>query len=125
MVELNQVSDRQQLLLAELNRYVDLLRDFYNPQSIILFGSMVSGTTHEWSDLDLVIVKETTQRFLDRTKEVIQLLQPRVGIDILVYTPVEFENLCKERAFFREEILGKGKILYEQVAEHLYNRGQA
>jgi hypothetical protein len=53
------------------------------------------------------------------------LLQPRVGIDILVYTPVEFENLCKERAFFREEILGKGKILYEQVAEHLYNRGQA
>ena len=114
MLELNQVSDRQQLLLAELNRYVDLLRDFYHPQSIILFGSMVSGTTHEWSDLDLVIVKETTQRFLDRTKEVIQLLQPRVGIDILVYTPVEFENLCKERAFFREAILGKGKILYEQ-----------
>lgn len=75
---------------------------------------MVSGTTHEWSDLDLVIIKETTQRFLDRTKEVIQLLQPRVGIDILVYTPVEFEKLCQERAFVQEEILGKGKILYEQ-----------
>ncbi len=29
MLELNQVSDRQQLLLAELNRYIDLLRDFY------------------------------------------------------------------------------------------------
>lgn len=114
MIELDAVSDRQQLLLAELNRYVDLLRDFYNPQSILLFGSMVNGTTHEWSDLDLVIIKETTQRFLDRTKEVIQLLQPRVGIDILVYTPVEFEKLCQERAFVKDEILGKGKILYEQ-----------
>lgn len=29
MIELDAVSDRQQLLLAELNRYVDLLRDFY------------------------------------------------------------------------------------------------
>lgn len=132
MLELDKVSDRQQLLLAELHRYVDLLRDFYKPQSVLLFGSMATGKTHEWSDLDLVIVKETTRRFFDRTKEVIQLLQPRVGIDILVYTPVEFEQLCKERAFVREEILGKGKVLYErgkkmgdraqQIVKHLRQR---
>jgi hypothetical protein len=44
---------------------------------------MAGDETGEWSDLDLVIVKETKQRFLDRTKEVMQLLRPRVGVDIL------------------------------------------
>ena len=43
-----------------------------------------------------------------------QLLRPRVGVDILVYTPAEFERLSHERAFVRNEIVGKGKVLYEQ-----------
>ncbi|MEA5617958.1 nucleotidyltransferase domain-containing protein [Cronbergia sp. UHCC 0137] len=111
MIAFDPVSDRQQLLLSELNRYVSLLENFYKPQSILLFGSMSTGTTNEWSDIDLVIIKETTKRFLDRAKEVIQLLQPQVGLDVLVYTPNEFEQLCQERAFVRDEILGKGKIL--------------
>ncbi|RME47878.1 MAG: nucleotidyltransferase domain-containing protein, partial [Caldilineae bacterium] len=54
--------------------------------------------------------------FLERTKEVMQLLQPRVGVDILVYTPAEFERLARERAFVRDEIVGKGKVLYERGA---------
>ena len=74
---------------------------------------MAAGSVGQWSDLDLVIVKETPLRFLDRTKEVMQLLRPRVGVDILVYTPEEFERLSHERAFFRTEIVEKGKVLYE------------
>ncbi|MEK9135842.1 MAG: C25 family cysteine peptidase, partial [Bacteroidota bacterium] len=31
------------------------------------------------------------------------------------YTPNEFEQLQRERAFFRDEILGKGKVVYERV----------
>jgi predicted nucleotidyltransferase len=105
---------RQQLLEAELNRYVTMLREQYNPESVRVFGSMATGTVHEWSDIDLVIVKETNQRFLERTKEVLQLLQPKVGLDVLVYTPDEFKQLCQERAFVRDEIAGKGRILYER-----------
>lgn len=61
-----------------------------------------------------MIVAETDLRFLDRIKEAIQLLRPRVGADILVYTPDEFEQLCRERQFFRTEMLEKGKVLYER-----------
>jgi Nucleotidyltransferase domain. len=114
MAELDAAITRQQLLETELNRYVSVLREHYDPRSIRVFGSMVSGTVHEWSDIDLVIVKETDQRFLERTKEVLQLLQPKVGVDVLVYTPDEFKQLCQERAFVRDEIMGKGRILYER-----------
>jgi len=105
---------RRALLEAELARIVQVLREQYAPQRILLFGSLASGQVGEWSDIDLVIVKETDRRFLDRIREVMQLLRPQVGMDILVYTPEEFAELSRERPFVREEILQKGRVLYER-----------
>ena len=111
---LQTIADRRELLKAELNRCLALLIDRYRAQKVLLFGSMIDDETGEWSDLDLIIVKETDRRFLDRTKEVMQLLQLRVGADILVYTPAEFERLSRERVFVRDEIVGKGQVLYDR-----------
>jgi predicted nucleotidyltransferase len=110
---MTKIANRRELLEVELNRYLALLAEQYRPQKVLLFGSVAVDETGEWSDLDLVIIKETNRRFLDRIKEVMQLLRPRVGVDILVYTPAEFEQLSRERAFVRDEIVGKGKVLYE------------
>lgn len=54
-----------------------------------------------------VIVAETDKRFLDRVKKVMLLLRPRVGVDLLVYTPEEFESLSRERPFVQTEILAQ------------------
>jgi len=106
---------RRALLEQELERYVALLKEHIHPERIILFGSLADNTLHDWSDIDLVVVCPSDQRFLDRVKTILRLLQPRVGIDMLVYTPAEFARLAQERAFVRDEILGKGKVLYERV----------
>jgi hypothetical protein len=47
------------------------------------------------------------------------LLRPPlgVGIDILVYTPEEFDQMAKERLFFRQEIVEKARVLYEADAQ--------
>jgi len=107
---------RRTLLEAELERWVRLLIENYNPQRILLFGSLATGAVDEWSDVDLVIVKETPLRFLDRIREVLELLHPRVGVDVLVYTPEEFDRLTQERGFVRQEILEKGQLLYERAS---------
>jgi len=114
MTEHDSVTRRRAILEAELARYVKLLREHYAPLRILLFGSLTSDKTGEWSDLDLVIIKETDQRFLDRTREVLQLLRPQVGVDVLVYTPEEFDQMVQQRSFVRDEIAGKGKVLYER-----------
>lgn len=111
---MSSVESRRALLEAELDRWVKLLVQHANPQRILLFGSLASGKVEEWSDIDLVIVQETPLRFLDRIREVLQLLNPRVGADILVYTPDEFEQMTRERPFMRHEVLAKGKVLYER-----------
>jgi predicted nucleotidyltransferase len=101
-------------LQDELDRYLNLLIEHVSPERVILFGSLAQGQVRAWSDIDLIVVTETAARFLDRSKEMLQLLQPHVGLDVLVYTPQEFEKLCRERRFFRQEIVGKGKVLYER-----------
>lgn len=107
-------TDWRKKLQAELDRYLDLLLAHVSPDKVILFGSLASDEVHLWSDIDLIVVTNTSARFLDRTKEMLQLLQPRVGLDILVYTPSEFERLLKERPFFQQEIADKGKVVYER-----------
>lgn len=98
-------------LQSELRRCIDVLKEKYKPEKIILFGSLVSGKVGEWSDIDLIIVKDMKKPFLDRSKEILLSLQPKVGMDILVYTPEEFEKLSK-RKFFKKEVLSKG-VFYE------------
>jgi predicted nucleotidyltransferase len=108
------IQARRARLEGELDRWLPLLIAHEQPEKIILFGSFCAGVVSEWSDIDLVIIKETRAPFLDRTRQVLELLRPQVGVDILVYTPSEFERLSQERAFVRQEIVGKGKVIYER-----------
>ena len=107
-------SPRQQLLEQELARYVRLLTEHGDPEQVIVFGSLATGQIHAWSDIDLVIVERTNLPFWQRLRQTRRLLQAQVGTDILVYTPEEFDQLRRERPFFREEILAKGKVVYER-----------
>ncbi len=47
---------------------VDKLVAGCQPQRVILFGSHAEGTADAESDIDLLIIKETDERFLDRWK---------------------------------------------------------
>jgi predicted nucleotidyltransferase len=86
----------------------------YQPEKIILFGSLATDTVTQWSDIDLVIIKETSKPFLARLKEVALLCYAPVGVDFLVYTPTEFEQMIAERnPFIIDEIIQNGKLLYD------------
>jgi predicted nucleotidyltransferase len=104
-------NDKQRVLQlqSELARCIALLKERYKPHKIVLFGSLAQGKVGTWSDIDLVIVKDTDKSFLDRIKEVLLLLRPLVGMDIFVYTPEEFEEVSG-RDFFKKEILSKGVV---------------
>ncbi|MBU0569328.1 nucleotidyltransferase domain-containing protein [Patescibacteria group bacterium] len=104
-------------LQTEIDRVVDILKDKYQPEKIILYGSAIHGKTHEWSDLDLVLVKKTNKRFYDRIGDVLLLLyslKSETPVDVLVYTPEEYKRMSGESWFIGEEVNKKGKILYQQ-----------
>lgn len=107
-----EIQCRRADLEAELERFLAFLQAHYAPRRVILFGSLAQGVIHPTSDLDLVIVMPSTRPFLQRIGELLERFRPRVGMDLLVYTPEEFEEV-RQRPFFREEVLAKGVVLYE------------
>lgn len=106
---------REKLLRQELERFINVVTQQMQPECIILFGSLATGQVGEWSDLDLVVVAETDLPFYERIKQVLQLVRPKAGMDILVYTPDEWADMTSQRLFVKGEILAKGKVVYERA----------
>jgi len=89
----------------------------YDPDRIILFGSRAAGTNTDESDYDLLILKDTHARPIDRRIEVETILQDRaVPLDIMVYTPREMNYLYSIGSPFIEEVIETGRVLYMRKA---------
>ena len=87
----------------------------YAPTKVILFGSHVGGSSGPDSDIDLLIIKETSERFIDRWVRVQGILtgmHQSIPLETLVLTPGEIENRLAAGDQFISEILEKGEILY-------------
>ena len=100
---------------TELNNIVKRLIDAYQPEKIILFGSYAYGKPSADSDLDLLIVKQTAERFIDRWTNVRKIVSdPKRSIPFepLVLTPRELEERLAIGDQFIEEIIRKGEVLY-------------
>lgn len=94
---------------------LDRIVSSYSPRKIILFGSFAYGSPDEDSDIDLLIIKDTDKRPIERWMEVKRLLRDRsrnVSVSPLVYTTREIEERLAIKDFFIEEVLERGKVLY-------------
>jgi len=101
---------RRRRLEAELERIVPALPGL-GVRRAILFGSLARGDVGGQSDLDLIVIADTREPFPERCRRFYEALEPRVGLDILVYTPDEFEAM-RHGHFLRRGLLG-GKVIYE------------
>lgn len=104
--------ERRQNLEDELQRMVSEIIKL-DVEKIILFGSLVTGDVHSTSDIDLIIIKKTSKRFMDRLDEFYNCIIPDVSTDILVYTPEEFEEMKLNSQFIRTA-LKNSKVIYEK-----------
>jgi predicted nucleotidyltransferase len=86
----------------------------YQPEKIILFGSSVRGEQDEYSDIDLVIIKKTQDRFLQRLKKAALLIREPIPVDLFVYTPEEFAQMLADENSFAQTVIKEGKIIYEK-----------
>ena len=102
--------EHQKALWQEVERLTAAASEL-GVQRIILFGSLLKREPGLLSDLDLLIVWDTSLGFLERTVELYRRLQPCVATDLLVYTPSEMEHMIHTPLVRRA--LEEGRILYE------------
>ena len=93
----------------------------FSPEKIILFGSYAWGKPTTDSDVDLLIVQNSTQTRSQRQKTLQKKLSGNmVPMDLLVYTPAEIEqSINQKQNLFLEDILRNGKAIYENPTSKL------
>ncbi|NPA97202.1 MAG: nucleotidyltransferase [Crenarchaeota archaeon] len=95
----------------EIKRIASAIRKRLPDAKILLFGSRARGDYLRSSDIDLIIVSSRFRgiHFTDRASLILKILWesdtlPRTGIDLLCYTPEEFEKKSKEISIVREAL---------------------
>ncbi len=102
------VTDEVRVLTARLIKQ-------YKPEKIILFGSAASGKARQDSDIDLFIIKNSTQKRPLRVQEVFQALRGikrTYPLDPIVYTSEEVEKRLSLGDYFIKRVFQEGKVLY-------------
>jgi len=100
-----------------ISQVVERLVRTYSPERIVLYGSYAYGKPDRNSDIDLLIVKNTHERPIDRRVTVRRLvsdLRKKTPFSPLVVTPDELLHQIAKGDDFLKEITAKGKVLYEK-----------
>jgi predicted nucleotidyltransferase len=74
---------------------------------------MPRGSPSEDSDLDLLVIQDTSVEKIKRGREIRKYLRGmRIPLDLVVYTPQEIKEWQETKAAFITQIIARGKILY-------------
>lgn len=101
----------------QVRKLADGLVKKFNPEKIILFGSRAENKNEKDSDIDICIVadfsdKREFRKLISRYIYDWEGLDFDVPVDIIVYTPEQWERLSQEKFSFANIIDKEGLVLY-------------
>ena len=109
---LRQVLAVSESIRAALDSYVSYISSLEGVLQIYLFGSCANGTTHERSDIDLMVIVDDS---LNRAKMAITiskgLADRTVPLDVLVNRKTDFRRASNEPTL-QHRIMSEGVLVY-------------
>jgi predicted nucleotidyltransferase len=94
-----------------LKTIADRLRRNYGAVRVILFGSVACDTATEHSDIDLLVIAETGERFYERSASVLRTVRDlSYGLPLapIVLSPQELQARLDRGDQFIAEVVGTG-----------------
>jgi predicted nucleotidyltransferase len=93
------------------------IAEAFNPDKILLFGSYASGKPGPDSDIDMLIVMESTLPRHECSRNIRRLFKPQpCPMDILAYTPEEIRYWNGTVKHIITEAFETGTVIYERKA---------
>ena len=113
--QLPNINQRCRIPTQAIDDVVHQIAGKFKPQKIILFGSYARHQPRQESDVDLLVIMETSLTEIEQAVQILQNITYHFGLDLLVRTP---DNLTRRLALgdsFLQEIIAEGVTLYERV----------
>jgi predicted nucleotidyltransferase len=100
-----------------INEVVHRLVNVYDPVKIYLFGSYAWGHPDEESDLDLIVIIDTSEEKRHRRSipGFKALWDLDISKDLMVFTREEFEHYAKDATTLCHKVSAQGKIIYARA----------
>jgi len=99
--------------MSVIRRFAREAAKLFDPEKIILFGSHAYGTPHADSDVDILVVMPARNE-IDQAVRIDRVTDPPFPLDLIVRTPKTLTWRLAEGDSFLQEIMAKGKVLYEK-----------
>lgn len=100
--------------LESLKKIASFIKERFGAQKVILFGSYAYGNPNSDSDIDLLVIMDTKEKFSKQAVKIrvaIDEMLPEKSIDIIVRSPEYLNKRVDNNDFFMKEILTKGIYL--------------
>jgi hypothetical protein len=83
------------------------------PQAVVLYGSFARGDVHEASDLDLLVVADFSEPFLERIGRLLALAHGLpLPLEPVGYRPEEVVAMWRGGNRFLQEVVRTGRLVY-------------
>ena len=112
-VHIPTVDKRTRIPQKAIDQVLEQIVEKFKPQKIILFGSYARGDFRPESDVDLLVVMETSLRDVQQAIQISQEIDYRFGLDLIVHTPKYMEERIEMGDWFLRDVLKEGKVLYD------------
>jgi predicted nucleotidyltransferase len=101
--------------MRAIRAVAERIAEKFQPEKIILFGSYACGRPKPESDVDLLVIMNTSLRPRQQRLEISRALSPRpFPMDIIVRTPAELKERIAMGDVFLREIITRGMVIYER-----------
>lgn len=110
--------------MSVIRQFAREVGERFRPEKIILFGSHAYGKPHADSDVDILVVMPARNE-IDQAVRIDQMTDPPFPLDLIVRTPQAMKWRLEEGDWFLREIVGKGKILYEETDQGVGAKGRS
>jgi len=97
-------------------RYTTEVVKSLDPERVVLFGSFLNGTPHQYSDIDIAVVFNDFQGDWLYTGYLLQHLREGVDNDEDTYIEPHMLDMTCDRNGFLEHVMQTGEVLYERGA---------
>ena len=107
------------ILIDRLSNIIPNIVDAFDPSEILIYGSYARGDNTEYSDIDIIIVAETSLRFQDRSIRAMNIIDQKDGdiaINPLVYTSDEFKEMLETKESFLVSAMSESVLIWKREA---------
>jgi len=94
------------------HQYANVVCQQLNPKAVVMFGSYVNGTPHEYSDIDIAVIFDGYNGDWYNTSVLLQRLRRGIDDDAPAGIEPHLMDLTSDKSGFLEYVWKNGEVIY-------------